>query len=66
MLRSSTLSVLSSPRTLTRLYNDRPQWLADAHAALDEAVAEAYGWPADIADEDALSELLTLNLTRKR
>ena len=26
-------------RTLTNLYNARPQWLADAHAALDAAVA---------------------------
>ena len=32
-------------RTLTNLYNARPQWLADAHAALDAAVAAAYGWP---------------------
>ncbi len=39
-------------------------WLADAHAALDAAVAAAYGWPADIADDDALCELLELNLTR--
>ena len=49
-------------RTLTNLYNARPQWLVDAHAALDAAVASAYGWPADITDEDALRELLTLNL----
>ena len=48
-------------RTLTNLYNARPQWLADAHEALDEAVAAAYGWPADISDEDVLGELLTLN-----
>ena len=48
-------------RTLTHLYNTRPQWLADAHAALDAAVAEAYGWPADVADEEALRELLALN-----
>ena len=48
-------------RTLTNLYNTRPQWLADAHQALDEAVAAAYGWPADISDEDVLRELLTLN-----
>ena len=47
-------------RTLTNLYNDRPQWLADAHAALDAAVAAAYGWPADISDDDALRELLVL------
>ncbi len=49
-------------RTLTNLYNARPQWLADAHAALDTAVAAAYGWPADISENDALRELLELNL----
>ena len=48
-------------RTLTNLYNDRPQWLADAHATLDAAVASAYGWPADISDDSALGELLALN-----
>ena len=48
-------------RTLTNLYNDHPQWLADAHAALDAAVAAAYGWPADVTDDDALRELLALN-----
>ena len=29
--------------TRTNLYNARPQWLADAHEALDAAVAAAYG-----------------------
>ena len=48
-------------RTLTNLYNARPQWLADAHAALDAAVASAYGWPVDISDYGALGELLALN-----
>ena len=48
-------------RTLTSLYNTRPQWLADAHANLDIAVAKAYGWNADIADDEALRELLALN-----
>ena len=48
-------------RTLTNLYNTRPQWLADAHSALDAAVASAYGWPSDISDHDALGELLALN-----
>ncbi len=33
-----------------RLQNARPPWLADAHEALDAAVAAAYGWPADISD----------------
>ena len=48
-------------RTLTNLYNARPQWLADAHEALDAAVAAAYGWSADISDNDVLRELLALN-----
>ena len=48
-------------RTLTNLYNARPQWLADAHAGLDDAVAGAYGWSPDISDDDALCELLALN-----
>ena len=51
-------------RTLTNLYNARPQWLADAHRALDEAVAAAYGWPADLADDAILARLLALNLER--
>ena len=49
-------------RTLTNLYNARPQWLDDAHAALDTAVAVAYGWPADISDDAALRALLAFNL----
>ena len=48
-------------RTLTNLYNARPQWLADAHAALDSAVAAAYGWDGGISDHDALTALLDLN-----
>ena len=48
-------------RTLTNLYNTRPQWLADAHQTLDMAVAAAYGWSADISDDDTLRELLALN-----
>jgi type II restriction/modification system DNA methylase subunit YeeA len=51
-------------RTLTNLYNERPTWLRDAHAALDAAVAAAYGWPADISDDDALARLFELNQKR--
>ena len=51
-------------RTLTNLYNARPQWLVDAHAALDAAVAAAYGWSADISDDEVLRELLALNGSR--
>ena len=49
-------------RTLTNLYNARPQWLADAHANLDAVVAAAYGWPADIPADEVLRELLVFNL----
>ena len=50
----------------TNLYNERPRWLADAHDALDRAVAAAYGWPEDISTEDAVARLLALNLERGR
>ena len=51
-------------RTLTNLYNEYPTWLANAHAKLDAAVAEAYGWPADLAEGEILERLLALNLER--
>jgi type II restriction/modification system DNA methylase subunit YeeA len=56
-------------RTLTNLYNQRPQWLANAQAALDEAVAEAYGWGDDWRagppnDDEILSRLFRLNQER--
>ena len=54
-------------RTLTNLYNQRPAWLAQAHEALDAAVAAAYGWsdytPA-MPDDEILRRLLALNLAR--
>ena len=51
-------------RTLTNLYNQRPTWLANAHADLDAAVFAAYGWPADLPDTEILERLLALNLER--
>jgi hypothetical protein len=51
-------------RTLTKLYNERPAWLDLAHKKLDAAVAAAYGWPADLSDEQILERLLALNLER--
>ncbi len=50
-------------RTLTNLYNARPQWLVDVHTALDAAVAAAYGWNTDIGNEEALRQLLEMNLS---
>jgi hypothetical protein len=52
-------------RTLTNLYNNRPAWLESAHKDLDEAVAAAYGWPADLSDDEILAKLLELNLSRE-
>jgi len=51
-------------RTLTNLYNQRPQWLMDAHRDLDQAVSAAYGWAVDISEEDALANLLGLIFAR--
>ncbi len=51
-------------RTLTNLYNKPPTWLANAHDALDAAVAAAYGWPGDLSDAEILEKLLALNLER--
>lgn len=55
-------------RTLTNLYNMRgtPEgaWLDTLHARLDAAAAAAYGWPADITEEDSLARVLALNQAR--
>ncbi|MGR3636587.1 MAG: hypothetical protein ACU0BK_11790 [Shimia sp.] len=56
-------------RTLTNLYNARPAWLDHAHKALDEAVAEAYGWVDDwrdgkLSEDEIQSRLLKLNQER--
>ena len=45
-------------------YNENPTWLQNAQRALDEAVAAAYGWPADLSDDQILKRLLELNLFR--
>jgi hypothetical protein len=51
-------------RTLTNLYNRRPDWLDLAHRRLDAAVFDAYGWPHDLSDDEILARLLALNLER--
>lgn len=54
-------------RTLTNLYNERPQWLRNAHLELDVAVAHAYGWldyAPEMTDDEILKRLLALNLAR--
>ena len=49
-------------RTLTNLYNALPAWLRVAHAALDAAVAEAYGLDPNIPIPALLAALLERNL----
>jgi type II restriction/modification system DNA methylase subunit YeeA len=61
---SPKAAAILKKRTLTNLYNERPAWLDNAHRALDAAVAAAYGWPAEIGEEDALARLLDLNRER--
>ncbi len=53
-------------RTLTNLYNLKPNWLINAHKKLDEAVANAYGLKNDLTDDEILSHLLQLNLERAK
>jgi hypothetical protein len=38
--------------------------LRDLHDQIDAAVAEAYGWPADLSDDDILHRLVALNRER--
>jgi hypothetical protein len=61
---SAKAATILKTRTLTNLYNQRPTWLDNTHRDLDAAVAAAYGWPSDIAEEEALARLLALNLER--
>jgi type II restriction/modification system DNA methylase subunit YeeA len=69
-LRDAWLNPLSASdddlksRTLTKLYNARPEWLANAHRTLDEAVFAAYGWPPNLTDQEILAHLLALNHER--
>ena len=62
--RDADCSAKLAKRTLTNLYNERPAWLDLAHKKLDAAVAAAYGFPANLADDEILSRLLALNLER--
>jgi hypothetical protein len=66
--RNAKAAATLKSRTLTNLYNtrDTPEgaWLDNLHRALDESVAAAYGWPADLPDDEVLSRLLELNLAR--
>jgi type II restriction/modification system DNA methylase subunit YeeA len=66
--RNPKAAAILKTRTLTNLYNTRgtPEgtWLDNLHRTLDEAVAAAYGWPADLSDDEILGHLLALNHER--
>lgn len=63
-------AVIIKTRTLTNLYNTRGTpdcaWLDALHTDIDDAVAEAYGWPTNISDDDAMEKLLKLNVARPK
>ncbi len=67
--RDAKAAATLKTRTLTNLYNTRgtPEgtWLDALHRVLDEAVAAAYGWPADLPDDEILARLLALNQARQ-
>lgn len=67
--RDDKAAAILKTRTLTNLYNARPAWLDHAHKALDQAVADAYGWGDDwragrMGDDDILARLFRLNQQR--
>jgi hypothetical protein len=62
--KNESAAAVLKKRTLTNLYNERPTWLENAHRRLDEAVAAAYDWQSDLADEQMLTKLLALNVAR--
>ncbi len=66
--KDAAAAAILRTRTLTALYNQRGKpegaWLDALHLVLDEAVAAAYGWPADLPDADVLGRLLALSHAR--
>lgn len=62
--KNSECAVNLKARTLTNLYNQRPDWLANAHKKLDAAVFAAYGWDPSMSDDQLVESLLALNLER--
>jgi len=65
----NVLDALRSGRKLTDKEKNIHEYglvgiLRELHDELDTAVAEAYGWPADLADEEILSRLVALNAER--
>jgi hypothetical protein len=53
-------------RTIATLYTGWPEWLREAHRALDEAVLDGYGWNVSVKDDEILNGLRALNVARAR
>ncbi len=64
--RDAACAAKLAARTLTNLYNQRPQWLIDAHRDIDEAVCAVYGWESNLSDEEIVRRLLEENQGRSR
>lgn len=65
----NVLEALREGRTLTDVERDMHDrglvtLIRHHHDAIDALVAQAYGWPADLSDEDILTRLVTLNKER--
>ncbi|WP_338034056.1 type IIL restriction-modification enzyme MmeI [Lichenicola cladoniae] len=63
--KNSAATALMRGRTLTALYNQRGKpegaWLDALHAALDTAVASAYGLAGNLTDDEVVVQLLAFN-----
>ncbi|NCP15376.1 MAG: class I SAM-dependent DNA methyltransferase [Sphingomonadales bacterium] len=65
----NVLEALREGRALTEAERDMHDrglvtLIRQHHNAIDALVAEAYGWPADLSDEDILTRLVALNKER--
>lgn len=65
----NVLEALREGRTLTEQERDMHDrglvtLIRQHHDAIDALVAEAYGWPVDLSDEDILTRLVALNKER--
>jgi len=65
----NVLEALREGRALTEVERDMHDrglvtLIRQHHDAIDALVAEAYGWPVDLSDEDILIRLVALNKER--
>ena len=56
--------LLGRARDMVPVLRERAAAAENARRMPDEAVAAAYGWPADLSDDEILKRLLELNLER--